>query len=231
MAPDTGPITATSAALVRLLSAGPARVSLDDGALRFEDGRGAAAFSTPVGAIDRVETRRSWFWTRLAIREAAGVERAIGGLDRREAERVAEAIREDAARAAETLAPQLAGLDSRLSRFHATDRYIRKSLSSGLQADIADAVQQCGGALARAHLPPRAAEALSRIERVAGLDAFEAAREGAELPLRRCQSSRRGRRCVGRALRAADRRAGRGDRHGRGHDAGAGGRRARARRR
>ena len=103
MAPDTGPITATSAALVRLLSAGAARVSLDDGALRFEDGRGAAASRTPVGAIDRVETRRSWFWTRLAIREAAGVERAIGGLDRREAERVAEAIREDAARAAEAL--------------------------------------------------------------------------------------------------------------------------------
>ena len=90
MAPDTGPITATSAALVRLLSAGPARVSLDDGALRFEDGRGAAASSTPVGAIDRVETRRSWFWTRLAIREVGGVERAIGGLDRREAERIAE---------------------------------------------------------------------------------------------------------------------------------------------
>ena len=179
MAPDTGPITATSAALVRLLSAGPARVSLDDGALRFEDGRGAAASTTPVGAIDRVETRRSWFWTRLAIREAGGAERAIGGLDRREAERIAEGIREDAARAAETLAPLLTRLDSRLSRFHATDRYIRKSLSNGLQADIATAVQQCGGSLARAHLPPRAAEALSRVERVARLDAFEAAREEA----------------------------------------------------
>ena len=179
MAPDTGPITATSAALVRLLSAGPARVSLDDGALRFEDRRGAAASRTPVGAIDRVETRRSWFWTRLAIRDAGGVERAIGGLDRREAERVAAAVREDAASVAEALSPQLTRLDSRLSRFHATDRYIRKSLSSVLQVDIADAVQQCGGALARAHLPPRAAEALSRLERVAGLDAFEAAREEA----------------------------------------------------
>ena len=85
----------------------------------------------------------------------------------------------DAARAAEALAPLLTRLDSRLSRFHATDRYIRKSLSNGLQADIATAVQQCGGSLARAHLPPRAAEALSRVERVARLDAFEAAREEA----------------------------------------------------
>ena len=174
MAPDTGPISATSAALVRLLTRGPARVSLAGGVLRFGD-----ASSTPVGAIDRVETRRSWFWTRLAIREAGGVERAIGGLDRHEAERIAAAVREDAASVAETLAPRLARLDSRLSRFHATDRYIRKSLSSGLQADIADAVQQCGGSLARAHLPPHAAEALSRVERVAGPEAFEAAREEA----------------------------------------------------
>ena len=179
MAPDTGPITATSAALVRLLSAGAARVSLDDGALRFEDGRGAAASSTPVGAIDRIETCRSWFWTRLAILEAGGAERSIGGLDRQEAERIAEAVRADAARAAEALAPQLTRLDSRLSRFHATDRYIRKSLSSGLQADIAEAVQHGSGALMQAHLPPLAAEAIARLERVAGLDAFEAAREEA----------------------------------------------------
>ena len=179
MAPDTGPISATSAVLVRLLTRGPARVSLYDGALRFEDGRGAAASSTPVGAIDRIEARRSWFWTRLTIREAGGAARSIGGLDRQEAERIAEAVRADAARAAEALAPQLTRLDSRLSRFHATDRYIRRSLSSGLQADIANAVQQCGGALARAHLPPRAAEALSRLKVVASPDAFEAAREEA----------------------------------------------------
>ena len=106
MAPDTGPISATSAVLVRLLTRGPARVSLAGGVLRFGD-----AVGTPVGAIDRVETRRSWFWTRLTIREAGGAERAIGGLDRQEAERIAEAVREDAARAAEALAPQLTRLD------------------------------------------------------------------------------------------------------------------------
>ena len=174
MAPDTGPISATSAVLVRLLTRGPARVSLDGGVLRFGD-----AVGTPVGAVDRIEARRSWFWTQLTIREAGGAERAIGGLDRQEAERIAEAVRGDAAHAAEALAPQLTRLDERLKRFHATDRYIRNSLSSELHADIADAARRSGGALTRAHLPPRAADALSRLEVVASHDAFEAAREEA----------------------------------------------------
>ena len=47
---------------------------------------------------------------------------------------------------------------------------------------------------------------------------------GGELPRCRGARSRRAQRGVGRALLAADRRAGRGDRHGRGHDSGAGGR-------
>ncbi len=174
MTPDDGPISATSAALVRLLGAGPGRVSLADGVLRFGDDR-----AVPVGAIDSVETRRSWFWTRLAAREAGGAERAIGGLGRREAERLAEAVREDAARLAGELAPQLDRLDERLERFRESDRYRRNSLSSALQTDIADAALRGSGALTRARLPPGAAATLARIEPLAGLEAFEAAREEA----------------------------------------------------
>ena len=93
MAPDAGPITATSNLLVHLLGGGPARVSLDGGRVRFSDAEG-----TPTGAIDQIETRRSWFWTRLTIRAAGGAERSIGGLDREEADRRAEAVRADSAR-------------------------------------------------------------------------------------------------------------------------------------
>ncbi len=93
MTPNPSPVSATSAALVRLLGAGPARVSLDGGVLRFGDAEG-----TPVGGIDSIETPRSWFWTRLTVREAGGAERAIGGLGRKEADRLAEAVRADAAR-------------------------------------------------------------------------------------------------------------------------------------
>ncbi|MYB41875.1 MAG: AAA family ATPase [Chloroflexi bacterium] len=174
MAPDAGPITATRNVLVRLLGGGPARVSLDGGVVHFGD-----ATSTPVGAIDRVETRRSWFWTRLTVREAGGAARSIGGLDREEAEPLAQAVRADAARVAAEIAPQLTELDDRLKRFHATNRYRRHSMSSGLQADIAAAARRSSGALMRNGLSPSATEALVRIGPVAHIEAFEAARQEA----------------------------------------------------
>ena len=174
MAPNASPVSATSTALVRLLGAGPAHVSLDGGVLRFGD-----AEVTPVGGIDSIETRRSWFWTRLTVREAGGAERAIGGLARNEAERLAEAVRADAARVAGALAPELTQLRDRLNRLHASSRYARKSQSSGLQADIASTVERGGGALTRVFLPAQAAGALARIQPVACIEAYEAAREEA----------------------------------------------------
>lgn len=171
---SASPVSATSAALVRLLGTGPARVSLDGGVLRFGDGEG-----TPVGGIDSIKTHRSWFWTRLTVREAGGAERAIGGLARNEAERLAEAVRADAARVAGKLAPELTQLGDRLNRLQASSRYARESQSRGLQADIANTVERGGGALTRAHLPAQAAEALASIEPVARIEVFEAAREEA----------------------------------------------------
>ncbi len=178
MAPDAGPTTATSNLLVRLLGGGPARVSLDGGLVRFGDAEG-----TPTGAIDQIETRRSWFWARLTIREAAGAERSIGGLDWEEAERLAEAVRADAARAAEALAPKLTQLDERLERFRTANRYRRRSRSDALQKDIAEALVRGVGALTRVHLSAHAGEALARVEPVASLEAFEAAREEANTRL------------------------------------------------
>ena len=174
MAPNASPVSATSAALVRLLGAGPARVSLDAGVLRFGDAEG-----TPVGGIDSIETRRSWFWTRLTVREAGGAERAIGGLARNEAERLTAAVLADAARVARTLASELTQLDDRMNRLHASSRYARMSQSRGLQADIASTVERGGGALTRAFLPVQTTEALARIRSVARKEAYEAAREEA----------------------------------------------------
>ena len=174
MTPNASPVSATSAALVRLFSAGPARVSLNGGVLSFGDAEGM-----PVGGIDSIETRRSWFWTRLTVREAGGAEYAIGGLARENAERLAEAVRADAARVAGELAPEVRQLGDRLNRLHASRRYARESRSSGLHADIASTVERGGGALTRAFLPSQAAEALARIEAVARIEMYEAAREAA----------------------------------------------------
>lgn len=174
MSPSAGPASATSAALVRLLGTGPSRVSLEGGVLRFGDAEG-----TPVGAIDGIWTHRSWFWTRLTVRETGGAERAIGGLARNDAERFHAAVLADIARVARTLGPQLTRLDDRLKRLHASSRYARESQTGGLQADIASAVERGGGALTRAFLPAQPAAALARIQPVARPEAYQAAREAA----------------------------------------------------
>jgi len=168
------PITAASATLVRLLTGGPPGVVLERGVLRFT-GRSAI----PAGGIDRIEARPSWFWTRLTVREAGGAVQAIGGLARRDAERLAAAVREEAARAGREIADELLQLDERLTDFHDGDRYRRHSAGVKLQADIATAVQRCSGALLRSHLAPDAAEALARIRPFASPAAFERAREEA----------------------------------------------------
>ena len=174
MAVPGGPITARSAALVRLLTPGPGSVSLDGGVLRL-----GAADAIPVGALDAVELRRWWLWTRMTLRLARGGARAIGGLGRDDAELLAAAIREEAARVAGRMVPSVVALDDRLTRFHEANRWRRDSLSRGLQEEIAGVVGRVGGALPRSHLPKDAAEALSRIEPLARPGAFEAAREAA----------------------------------------------------
>ena len=142
--------------------------------LRFGDAEG-----TPVGGIDSIETRRSWFWTRLTVREAGGAERAIGGLDRTEAERLTAAVLTEAAGLARRLASNFTQLDDRLNRLHASSRYARESQTGGLHADIASAVERGNGALTRAFLPAQTIEALARIQSVARIEAYEAAREAA----------------------------------------------------
>ena len=177
MPESAGPITARRAALVRLLSSSPAGIALDGGVLHIgESGR------IPAFAVDAVETGRSWFWTRLTVHVAGGAVRAIGGLRRDDAKRLARTLREDAARAAAELAPELTQLGERVERFEASDRYRRHSRSRALRADIAAAVLRISGALARAHLPASAAWALTRIEPLARARVFEEVREEANSP-------------------------------------------------
>ncbi len=166
------PITAASATLVRLLSGGPSGVVLERGVLRFT---GRAAI--PVGVLDHIEAHPSWFWTRLTVREAGGAVHAIGGLARGDAERLAAAVREEAAYVAGEIAGELLQHDERLTAFLSGYRYRRHSSGVKLQADIATVVQRCSGALLRSHLSPDAAEALSCIRPFASPAAFERARE------------------------------------------------------
>ena len=169
MPDDDAPTSATRSVLVRLLTGGPAHVALADGVLRLSDDRGI-----PATAIDRIEVRRLWFWTRLTVHAAGRKPRSIGGLREDETERLAAAVR---AHAAAVSAAELIRLGERLDGFLAAERYCRHSEGRKLHTDIADAAGRLGGALLRSHLPAPAAKALARIRPLASPDAFEQVRE------------------------------------------------------
>ncbi|MDE2696152.1 MAG: UvrD-helicase domain-containing protein [Chloroflexota bacterium] len=170
--------TARSSWLSRLWPRGPSGVSIDGGTLRVEHGRSVTA-EIPVGSLDALDVRRSWFWHRLHIRTASGASYAIAGLDGRSAAAVADAARAAAVHRASTIGPELQRVDDALRRFVAGDRYARRSAVGTLHADLASVVRQCHGALARNHLQPDAAAALARLAPLEPAAAFEAARERA----------------------------------------------------
>ncbi len=174
MPEDAGPIVATSAALARLFTGNRPRAVLKDGVLQI-----GKAGGIPASAIDSIAARRSWLGTRLTVRVVGGARYVSTGLRRDEAERLAQAVREDAARAATDLDARIAHVDARVARFRAADRYQRASWSAPLQEDIAAVVESLDGALVRLHLPVRAGEALARIEPLAAPDAFETIRDEA----------------------------------------------------
>ena len=129
----------------------------------------------PVGAIDSIEVRPSWFWHRLTIRLGDGTERSIGGLDEKEAGRVRDAVIEGAVRIAKVLSPHLKRLDEQLHQHFAGDRYVRYSDSRRLHEALTPVLQECKG-LTRERLDQEAAGAIGRLVPLESVEGFEAAR-------------------------------------------------------
>ena len=132
----------------------------------------------PVGSIDSITVRPSWFWHRLTIRLGDGTERSIGGLDEKEAVRVRDAAIEGAVRIAKALSPDLRRLDERLRQHFAGDRYARYSDSQKLHEALAPVLRECKG-LTRAGLDQEAAGAIGRLAPLESVEGFEAARRRA----------------------------------------------------
>ena len=179
-------ISADRAWLHRLFSLGPARVSLTGRTIHLEGRRGAALARIPVGTIDSITVRPSWFWHRLTIRLTDGTERSIGGLDGREAALIRDAALEEAARiheaavaeavrSATALSPRLTRLDEELRQLFAGDRYARYDDSRKLHEAVAPTIRECKG-LIREHLEREAREALGRLESLEPVKSFEVAR-------------------------------------------------------
>ena len=172
------PIVAESSGLHRLFTLGPVRVSLTGETLHIEGLMGGGPREVPVGAIDSITVRPSWFWHRLTIRLGDGTERSIGGLEEKEVVRVRDAVIEGAVRVAKALSPHLKRLDEQLRHHFAGDRYARYSDSRKLHEALAPVLQECKG-LTRERLAQEAAEAVARLATLEPVEGFEAARRGA----------------------------------------------------
>ena len=168
-------IAAESSRLHRLFTLGAGSVSLTGETLHIEGLMGGGPREIPVGAIDSITVRPSWFWHRLTIRLGDGTERSIGGLDEKEAVRVRDAAIEGAVRVAKALSPHLIWLDERLRQHFAGDRYARYSDSRKLCEALTPVLQECKG-LTRERLDQEAAEAIGRLAPLESVEGFEVAR-------------------------------------------------------
>ena len=170
-------IAAESSRLHRLFTLGAGRVSLTGETLQIEEPMGGPR-KIPVGAIDSITVRPSWFWHRLTIRLGDGTERSIGGLDEKEAIRVRDAVTEGAVRVAKAVSPDLKRLDEQIRDHFAGDRYARYSDSRKLHKALAPVLQECKG-LTRERLDQEAAGAIGRLAPLESHEGFEAARRRA----------------------------------------------------
>ena len=170
-------ISAESSSLHRLFTLGAGRVSLTGETLHIEERMGGPR-KIPVGAIDSITVRPSWFWHRLTIRLGDGTERSIGGLDEKEAGRVRDAAIEGAVRVAKAVSPDLKRLDEQMRQHFAGDRYARYSESRKLHQALAPVLQECRG-LTRERLDQEAAGAIGRLAPLESFERFEAARRHA----------------------------------------------------
>ena len=171
-------IAAESSGLHRLFTLGPTRVSLTGETLHVEGLMGNEPAEIPIGAIDSITVRPSWFWHRLTIRLGDGTERSVGGLDEREAARVRDAVMASTGEVAKALSPHLKRLDERLRQHFAGDRYARYSDSRKLHEALAPVLRECKG-LTRERLDQEAAEAIGRLAPLEPVEGFEAARRRA----------------------------------------------------
>ena len=171
-------IEAETGWLYRLFTLGTKCVSVTGHVLLIERLFSDHSTEIPVGAIDSITVRPSWFWHRLSIRLGDGTERSVGGLDEKEANRVRDAVIGEAERVAEWMSPRLKHLDEWLHQQFAGDRYARYSDSQKLHAALAPVLRKCKW-LVRRILDQEAAEALTRIAPLETVEGFEAVRRHA----------------------------------------------------
>ncbi len=129
----------------RLLARGPASISLSTGKVRFESKSGKILAEIPVSFIDNVSTSRFLLWTRITIRTARWNRYSIGGLRKRSALGIHDAIHETAARNVHGLGQKLKHVDCQRQTLFCRNRYLRHSTASKFFDQHRDVVRDIRG--------------------------------------------------------------------------------------
>jgi len=170
-------IVAKSARFYRFLTRGPVCISLRTGMIDIT-GPASDAIEISVGFVDKLTVRRSLFRSRLTIRLGDGTERSIGGLDKRDARRVHDAILVEAFRQASALNRRLMSLNRQMRQLLGVSRYVRHSDVAEFHSVLTPVLAQCRS-LVQKNLDRRGRGALNRLAQFEVLEKLEAARERA----------------------------------------------------
>lgn len=177
MAP-LSPIVADQRLLFGVWARRRRRVCFSDGWLRVEDGRGGLMQRTAVEDLEDVTIRRRWFSSRLTIRTVRGSVAEVGGLHKKQASRVRDAVHDAAAERASALEGGLIDVDERLHGLLLGGRYVRHSEMPVVHESLVSVVRQCGG-LISGRLAAHARDALVRLVDLESVESMEKARRRA----------------------------------------------------
>ena len=167
---------AESARLYALMSGGPSRVALMADMLHIIRGKAdSSEIQIPIESVNEVIVRRSWFWHRFTVRDNAGTEHSIGGLEFDAAKAVADTVM---GVLASRLGATLVEIDARVRQQNEGDHYARYSASQALRAELEHVLAQVRPTL-RSTLSSTATQALQRLASLGPRSAFEAARDDA----------------------------------------------------
>ena len=166
------PVVAESARLYRLLARGSRSVSFSGESVRAQARDTTLLADTAVACLEDITVRRGWLSSSLSLSTAGGTPVTVSGLDRRQAASVHDAVLDAAARRSATAGPDLVQLVGGLRQLLQTGRYVRRDDVLAAHADLASAVRQFGGLVARC-LEPDAREALDWLRQIEAVDRFE----------------------------------------------------------
>ena len=173
------PLVAESGWFFRFFTRDTTRISLTAGAVRFGNRSGDSVTEMPVSSIEALSIRRFLFRTRLTVRTAEGKQCSIGGLDKRRAASVHDAILAEAARSVVSLREKLKQIDWQQRLVFAGDHYIRHSIATAFHNALSQAMQRYRrlNRLSRMQLEPGTWGTLKRLAPLESARGFEAARE------------------------------------------------------